>query len=150
MARNRLDFGQPPPSAGGAGAETPAPAKGPDVGPTPCQGPRRRPDPCSPCAAGREPRDFVACSAEQGFGLRVYEPASAGAGDGACAPDSEDANPQTTPPRPPVRRRTADANATGPRTRTRRLWIADSPSGAGARGAELRMRAFGRAMTTDQ
>jgi hypothetical protein len=37
MARNRLDFGPPPPSAGGAGAITPAAAtaKGPDIGPTP-------------------------------------------------------------------------------------------------------------------
>jgi hypothetical protein len=36
VARNRLDFGQPPHSAGGAGVVSPAAAtaKGPNVGPT--------------------------------------------------------------------------------------------------------------------
>jgi len=99
MARNRLDFGQPPPSAGGAGAETPAPAKGPDVGPTPAHP--------APLAGSPETSSLAPLSR-----VLNYEPASAGDGAGAGAPDSEGANPPTTPPRPPERGRERDSDGT--------------------------------------
>jgi hypothetical protein len=87
MARNRLDFGPPPPSAGGAGAVTPAAAtaKGPDIGPTPAHP--------APLARSPETSSLAPLS-------RVLEPAGAGAGAG-LAQDSEGANPPITPPRPP-------------------------------------------------
>ena len=89
MARNRLDFGPPPPSAGGAGAVTPAAAtaKGPDIGPTPAHP--------APLAGSPETSSLAPLSR-----VLDYEPAGADAGAG-LAPDSEGANLPITPPRPP-------------------------------------------------
>jgi hypothetical protein len=89
MARNRLDFGPLPPSAGGADAVTPAAAtaKGPDIGPTPAH----------PALLAGSPETSSLAPLS---GVLDYEPAGAGAGAG-LDPDSEGANPPITPPRPP-------------------------------------------------
>ena len=90
-----LDFGQPP--AGGAGAETPAPAKGADVGPTPAH----------PALAAGSPETPSLAPLS-----RALDYGPAGADAGAGAPDSEGTNPPITPPRPPVRGRERDSDGT--------------------------------------